>query len=44
MMLEEMSRKRFRVKTLLRDAEVALEELDKLENGALVYKTSAKSS
>jgi len=37
-MLEETSRKRFRVETLLRDAEVALEELDKLENDALVYK------
>ena len=39
MVLEETSRKRFQMETLLRDAEAALEELDKLEDNACVYKS-----
>ena len=39
MVLEETSRKRFQMEILLRDAEAALEELDKLEDNACVYKS-----
>ena len=39
MVLEETSRKRFQMETLLRDAEAALEELDKLEDDVCVYKS-----
>ena len=39
MMLEETSRKRFQIEILLRDAEAALEELDKLEDNVSIYKS-----
>ena len=39
MVLEETSRKRPQMEILLRDAEAALEELDKLEDNACVYKS-----
>ena len=39
MVLEETSRKRFQMETLLSDVEAALEEIDKLEDNACVYKS-----